>query len=142
MKKVKNAIAYVIYSENRAQVLTVLRPESDKELPNMWGLPAGSLKDGESFEQAVVRSGKEKLGVDLKVVQLISEGDIEREEYVLHMKEYEAEIVDGEPSVPQKIENITQYSDCKWAEPGVLVEAAKKGSLCAQLFLTRLGIEW
>ncbi len=140
MKIVKNAISYVIY--NKDKILVVLRPPTDNELPNVWGLPAGSLKEGESFEQAVVRSGREKLGVDLKVVKLINEGDLEREKYVLHMEEYEVEIVTGEPVVPQGIEGITQYSEYKWAEPEILKEAAKKGSLCTQLYLSSIGISW
>jgi len=93
------------------------------------------MKD-ESFESCVIRSGKEKLGVQLKALKLISEGKIERKNYIIHMKEYEAEITSGTPNVPQHVLGVTQYQDWKWGKPELLREAAKKGSLCAQLYLS------
>ena len=59
--------------------MTVQRPSNDDYLPNVWGLPAGSVKDNETFEYAVIRSGKEKLGVDLKPVRFIGRDNIERD---------------------------------------------------------------
>lgn len=135
MKATKNSIAYVIYNPDRSKILVVLRPADDNNFPNTWGLPAGTLKDNESYEDAVIRSGHEKLGVELKIVKLIKEGSIEREKHFLHMKEYEAEIVSGEAVVPQKINTVTQYQEWKWAEPNILIDAAQKGSLCSRLFL-------
>ena len=85
---------------------------------------------GETFEACVVRSGREKLGVDVRIVGLIAKGEIERPAFILHMQEYEVEIMHGEPSVPQPVEGVTQYQHWKWAEPAMLVEAAQKGSLC------------
>jgi len=133
MKKIKNSVAFIIYNEDRTKVLLVLRPEED--IPSVWGLPAGSLKEGESFEDAVLRSGIEKLGVKLKVIKEISEGQQEREKYILNMKEFEVEILEGEPKVPQPFHEITQYLKIKWGEPKYLIEAKEKGSLCAELFL-------
>jgi ADP-ribose pyrophosphatase YjhB (NUDIX family) len=135
MKQTKHAIALVIWNAARDRVLAVQRPSNDEDLPDVWGLPAGSLRGGETFEACVVRSGKEKLGVEVRIVRLIAEGAIERQAYTLHMKEYEVEIVHGAPSVPQPVEGITQYQHWKWAEPAILTEAAHKGSLCARLFL-------
>jgi ADP-ribose pyrophosphatase YjhB (NUDIX family) len=135
LKQTKHAIALVIWNEGRDKVLTVQRPSTDEDLPDVWGLPAGSLRVGETFEACVVRSGREKLGVGVRIVGLLAEGAIERPACILHMKEYEVEIVHGAPSVPQPVEGITQYQRWKWAEPAVLTEAAHKGSLCARLFL-------
>jgi ADP-ribose pyrophosphatase YjhB (NUDIX family) len=120
----------------------VQRPALDENLPNVWGLPAGSLKDGESFEDCVRRSGMEKLGVELDVVDLIGEGNLERDTYVLHMKEYEVSVRSGEPSVPQPYPEVTQYQATRWGNADDLVEAASKGSLCCRIFLSSVGRTW
>ncbi len=85
-----------------------------------------------------MRSGREKLGMKIEVKGMLSEGEIERETYILHMKLYEAEIAEGDPKVPHASEG-TQYVEWRWAEPEELEEAASKGSLCSRLFLERLG---
>ncbi|MEE9323639.1 MAG: NUDIX domain-containing protein [Candidatus Aenigmarchaeota archaeon] len=141
MKRTENAISYVIYSEDRARILAVKRPPDD-ELPDAWGLPAGTVKEGETPEDAVLRSGKEKLGVKLEINGMLNEGKIERETYVLHMKLYEVKITEGEPKIPQASEGVTQYVEWKWKKPEELKEAASKGSLCSRLFLDKLGIGW
>lgn len=138
MKSTKHAISYVIYNEDHSKFLVVQRPSDDEDLPNAWGLPAGSLKGEESFQDAVIRSGREKLGVELEVGKIIKEGEVERANYVLHMKEFEATIGSGEPNVPQPIEGVTQYQDWKWGTAEDLKEAASKGSLCCKLYLDSL----
>ena len=40
-------------------VVVVLRPPDDDELPNVWGLPAASLRANESWEDVVRRAGRE-----------------------------------------------------------------------------------
>lgn len=142
MKQIKHSIAYAIYNDDRSKVLVVLRPKDDDNLPNVWGLPAGTLKESDDYEQAVIRSGHEKLGVELKVVKVINEGEIAHEKFILHMKEYEVEIISGQPYVPQPTDGITQYQQWKWAEPHLLKEAAQKGSLCSRLFLSYIGKKW
>ena len=139
MKPNKNSIAFVIYNQDKTAFLVVQRPSDDESLPDVWGLPAGSLKEDETFEDCVVRSGKEKLGVDLQVTDLIGQGQIERENYILHMKEYEAKIINGAPEVPQQTEGITQYKRWKWGTAEDLKEAASKGSLCSQIYLKSVG---
>lgn len=142
MKPTKNTIAYVIYNKDRTRVFAVLRPKDDENLPNVWGLPAGSLRKGETFEAAVFRSGQEKLGVTLKIIRQLNEGEIERENHILHMKEYEAEIASGQPVVPQPVADVTQYQKWEWAKPEKLREAAQKGSLCSRLFLSLINEKW
>ncbi len=136
MKPVKYAVSYVIYDADRSHLLTVRRPADDPDLPDVWGLPAGSVRLDEAFEEALIRSGKEKLGVDLRPVKFIGRGNIERPDYILHMEEYEAEIVKGEPRVPQPTEGVTQYRAWRWGVGDDLKEAGKKGSLCCQLYLS------
>jgi len=116
----------------------VQRPADDAELPNLWGLPATSLKPEESEEQAVVRAGREKLGIELRVIEKIADGTMERSSYTLHLADYEAAIVSGEPKCPQYGPG-TQYTAWKWADPKELIPAAQKGSLCTRLFLEKIG---
>lgn len=141
-KPIKNSISYVIFNKDKSKFLAVQRPDEDEDFPGSWGLPAGSLKEGESFEDATIRSGRDKLGVRLKVVKLIVEGSQERTEYAFFMKVFEAEIVSGEPSVPQNGGGITQYQDIKWAVGDELKNTARKGSLCCQLYLEKQEIDW
>jgi len=142
VKPIKYAIAYLIYNEDRSKFLIVQRPSDDEDLPNVWGLPAGSVRGNESFEDAVIRSGKEKLGVNLKIAKFIGRKDIERKDYILHMEEYEAEIISGMPKVPQSAKGMTQYQDWRWGVSFDLKDAAAKGSLCSQIFLGSVGEQW
>ena len=137
--KNKYAVSYVIYDSDRSRFLIVKRPSDDKELPDVWGLPAGMVSEGESFQEALRRSGMEKLGVQLEPVTLVGKGQVDRGDYVLHMEEYEARIVSGEPSVPQSKEGVTQYQELKWGVSSDLEEAASKGSLCSRIFLENNG---
>ena len=52
MKPIKRSVAFVIYSEDRTRFLIVRRPPDDDSLPNVWGLPAGSLKESETSEES------------------------------------------------------------------------------------------
>ncbi len=135
MKPTKHSIAYVIYNVNRSRVLAVQRPADDVELPNLWGLPAGSLHLGETYDEAVIRSGVEKLGVDLAVSRLIADGALERPHYRLHLRLYEARVLRGELAAPQPYPGVTQYQALKWAMARDLIPAAQAGSLCCRLFL-------
>ncbi len=137
-KKIKNAVSFVIYNKDRSKFLIVQRPADDANLPLVWGLPAGTLKEGETFEDAVLRAGKEKLGVEIKTGPLIGEGDLDRGEYTLHMKDFEVEIIDGEPSVPQVYPEVTQYVAWRWGIPKDLEDAAQKGSLCSKIYLASI----
>lgn len=138
MKPAKNSISYVIYNKEGSKFLIVLRPDSDKELPNVWGLPAGMVNLEEDFEDAVHRSLKEKLGVEGKIVKLLGEGSIDRDDYTLMMKLYQVEITQGKPTVPQQVSGVTQYKELRWGLPNDLLEASSKGSLCSKLYLKSL----
>ena len=68
MKLIRHAVAYVIYRPGdmtRNSFLIVKRPDDDPDLPGVWGLPAVSVRDDESFELAIRRAGRQKLGVIL-----------------------------------------------------------------------------
>lgn len=132
----KESVAVVIRNaQDPASILTVLRPEDDEDLPNVWGLPAATLRPGEDWDSAIKRVGLEKLGVQLKVGKEIQSGSTERRDYRLQMRVYEAEIMRGTPFVPQPDNAFTQYAKWKWGTIDDLRLAAQRGSLCCRLFL-------
>jgi len=132
----KKSVSVAIHGED-GQVLVVLRPPDDEDLPNLWGLPASSLRPGENWEDAVRRTAREKLGVQVEVGPELSRGSIDREKYRLEMRLYEAAIVSGTPSVRDDVEGITHYAAWKWGNADTLVPAADRGSLCCRLYLDR-----
>ncbi len=138
MKPVKRSVAFAVFRPGRPeQVLAVQRPPDDEDLPHAWGLPAGSLRQGEDWGDALRRAGREKLGVELEAGPELNRGTLERAGYTLEMRLLEARIVTGEPVVPQPVAGVTQYRAWRWADPPVLEPAAARGSLCSRLFLGR-----
>lgn len=133
---IKRSVSFVIRHPDRAgHVLAVRRPPDDDDLPDAWGLPAGSLRDDESWQDAVRRAGRDKLGVELEVGDVLEEGSIERADYTLTMRLYEARIAQGTPAVPQPTPGVTQYTALDWAPPELFEPAARAGSLCCRLYL-------
>ena len=139
--RVKRSIAFVVRNPaDDGSILAVRRPPDDEDLPDAWGLPAGSLRPGESWHDAVRRAGREKLGVELEVGEQVNEGKLTRGDpgadgHVLHMRLYEARVVEGTPAVPQPHDDVTQYAAWRWDRPDSLRPAAERGSLCSSLFL-------
>lgn len=141
---VKRSISFVVFfgggREGRSDwILVVRRPPDDPELPDVWGLPAASLGLRESWEDAVRRAGREKLGVELRPLRILREGWATRPSYRLHMRLFEADVIGGEPEVPQAVPGVTQYVEWRWAAPRRLEDAAARGSLCARLCLEAVG---
>jgi 8-oxo-dGTP pyrophosphatase MutT (NUDIX family) len=127
----KQSVSLVI--EGPDGLLLVRRPDDDESLPGVWGLPAASLAAGESQEDAVRRAGREKLGVEVEPVRPVgSEGT---------MTDWEVRVVEGTPSVPQQGPN-TQYAERRFGDPGELVPAARRGSLCSRALLRARGLDW
>lgn len=133
----------VFEDEDRSRLLAVRRPPDDDELPGAWGLPAATLdrEIGESFEEAVRRTGRAKLGVELEVEELLNEGGSERGAHHLHMRLYRGRIASGEPAVQPPVGDVTQYVEWEWAPPERLADAARRGSLCSRLCLQALDRE-
>jgi ADP-ribose pyrophosphatase YjhB (NUDIX family) len=139
LKPLKRSVSLVI--EGPAGVLLVRRPEDDDSLPGLWGLPAVSLREGESEHDALLRAGREKLGVEVEPLSLIGEEEAERGGYRIAMRDWAASIVTGEPAVPQAGEG-TQYVEWRWGDPAELAPAARAGSVCARVLLRALGSSW
>jgi 8-oxo-dGTP diphosphatase len=114
-------------------LLLVRRPDDDDDLPGAWGLPAASLAEGESEEDAVRRAAREKLGVEVRPLRPVGgEGG---------MTDWQAEIVSGEPAVPQDGPN-TQYAELRRGDLRDLVPAARRGSLCSRVLLRARGVDF
>jgi 8-oxo-dGTP diphosphatase len=114
-------------------LLLVRRPDDDEDLPGVWGLPAVSLADGESEEEAVRRAGRDKLGVEVEPVGPVGSDQT--------MTDWETRILSGEPAVPQPGAH-TQYTELRFGEPSELVPAAREGSLCCRVLLRARGLDW
>lgn len=133
---VKDSVALVIREGAPGRrVLAVLRPPDDEDLPDVWGLPAASLRAGESWEAAVRRAAREKLRVEVEPGHVLGEGRAERPRFTLRMRLYEARIASGRPRIGGARAGTTRYVAWAWAEPSALEPAAERGSLCARLFL-------
>lgn len=130
----KRSVSLAIH-DHRGRLLVVQRPPDDEDLPLAWGLPAASLRDGESWEDAVSRAAADKLGVAVEPGPVLRAGHKERAQYRLEMRLYEATIRSGEPAVPQPVPGVTQYVDWRWGRGLDLVPAARAGSLCSRLYL-------
>ncbi len=137
-RPVKRSVSFAIFRPGQPdQVLVVQRPADDEDLPDAWGLPAGSLRPGEDWTDAVRRAGRDKLGVELGVGQELNRGSLERAAYTLEMRLLAARVLAGEPHVPQPHPDVTQYQAWTWGTAETLRPAAERGSLCSQLFLGR-----
>lgn len=140
---VKRSVAVVVHAPGEPErILAVKRPPDDEDLPDVWGLPAASPRSGETWEQAVLRTGRDKLGVRLGGIRFLRMGETSRPGLLIHMRLYRAEIEEGRPRVPGPGEGVTQYVDLAWCSPRRLVPAARRGSLCSRLYLEVLGRSW
>ena len=142
MKPIKYAISFVLYNpKNEKEFLIVKRPEGDVEFPDVWGLPATTLQEGELPEHGVKRGGKEKLGCEIAATEFIGAMVQERKDYILHMMDFKVRILSGEPNVSKANTKSTKYVGQKWtSNPEELMAECKTGSCCTQVFLNHLGL--
>ncbi len=133
----KESVAVLIRSPSQPEkVLLVRRPDTDPELPGLWGLPAASLQPGEGDLDALERLAHSKLGITLHSIRLCCEGEQQRPQYRLRMRLYEA-LPNGEPVLPSpsSLAGITLYEAWRWGELSELRASASAGSLCSFLAL-------
>ena len=138
--EVRHAVSVAVRNDD-GLVFAVRRPdEPGEELPGVWGLPAATLRAGESPEEGVQRLGHDKLGVALTPLRLMAEGEQPREGYTLRMTLYEASL-SGEPRSPPRRsdEAGTLYEAIDWLPAPSFRDAAERGSLCCRLFLEYTG---
>jgi 8-oxo-dGTP pyrophosphatase MutT (NUDIX family) len=137
---VKQSVSLVIEDAD-GRLLLVRRPDDDESLPGVWGLPAASLEPGESEADAVRRAAREKLGLTVEPGRCLGEAVGERAGYRIRMRDFEATLLRGEPTL-SRTGLGTRYADWRWGEPGDLVPAARAGSLCSQVLLSRRNLRW
>lgn len=77
-QKIQKVITGSLIFDND-KVLIVKRSKDDDVFPNLWELPGGGVEFGESFESALIRETKEEVGLDVKLVRVISVFDFVRE---------------------------------------------------------------
>lgn len=142
-RPVAYAVSLLLRREASAvsELLTVRRPPDDEHLPDVWGLPAASLRPGESWWEAAGRAGRDKLGIEPRGLRLLGQGRAERADHELRMRLFGAAEVAGRPSIagPSRDPGVTRYVDWAWGPPERLEEAAAGGSLCSRLCLEWLG---
>ena len=56
-----------ILLRDRQMVLFVQRAATKKKLPNIWAVPSGTIEEGESPEQTVLREALEELGIAVRI---------------------------------------------------------------------------
>ena len=142
MQHVKRSVSLLIHSRDRDKILLVQRPSDDEDLPDVWGLAASSLKEDETEVDAVLRTGLEKLSVSLSDITPLNAGRVERPNYILEMRLYKSQIDNGEINVGEAVSGQTNYQSWQWGNPELLIEAARKGSLCSILCLKYLEIDY
>lgn len=137
MKPTRFAVAVVLINpKNEKEILAVKRPPGDVSLPNVWGLPAVTVKEGELPETAVRRVGQEKLATKIEPVAFIGIKRSDRGGYELILMDVAARLNGREPSVVAAETASTKYVDQRWTDDySIFKEAAAKGSLCTQIFL-------
>lgn len=58
-----NAVLFVFYNPLNRKVLSEKRPVDHHTFPNMITFPTGSVDDGETIEEALVREAMEEFGI-------------------------------------------------------------------------------
>lgn len=142
VKPLEVAVALVVRGPS-GEFLAIRRADDDASLPGVWGLPAVSVREGESLEEAAIRVGRQKLGVEVRIVQKIGTGQVERKSYVLELTDFEVEIASGEPTVPQADRSVSQYVEQQYTHDlTLLLPAARGGSVCSRVLLEASGMDW
>ena len=140
-RRSRRSVALAIREPGRTdRVLIVKRPSDDADLPRAWGLPAATLRRGESWQDAARRAAREKLGVSIRLGHMRMEGSTDRAGILLRMRLFDATLARGTPDVEQETRGTTRYAAWRWGRLQDLRPAARRGSLCCRLALESFGL--
>lgn len=144
MKPTKFAVALAIENpKNESEILVVKRSPDDDSLPNVWGLPATSVKGTELPEEVTRKIGQEKLGTQVEPKSFVGIKSADRGDYELILMDIRVKLVGKEPNVKEANTTGSKYVDQKWTSDfSILVPGAKLGSICDRVFLESQGIDW
>jgi len=144
MKKQREAVSIAIFDKDRNFLVVKRENKSHDPFGGMWSIPTVIIQDGESHDEAAKRVAKQKLGVSISVGKQIGVGHGNHfTNEPLMLIEYEAEITEGVPSVPQKDQTVIQFDEFKFTnDPSILFPAAQRNSQCTQILLNYLGADW
>jgi ADP-ribose pyrophosphatase YjhB (NUDIX family) len=120
--KAKQSVAVAVFDGD--QILAIRRADDDDELPGIWGLPAGTIRDEETVVDVIRRIGYEKLGVKLTPLRRLASGGQTRPRYRLEMELWEV-----------RMEGTPTHRAWQWASMDLLRPGAASGSLCCELAL-------
>ena len=139
MKKCIPVFAYVIFRDPHTspEILVVRRSANDRYFPSLWGVPAGTLRKHEGYEDAIRRTAKHRFGVEVELLGERGAGSSDRGTHIVEMRLYEARIVAGSPQIRQVDLAGHGYTEAQWGKPEMLQPAQERGSLCC-----RLVVEW
>jgi len=102
----------LIINDKNETLLGKRGPKSKNEV-GIWSKPGGAVEFGERVEKAVVREIKEELGVDIKLIKLLSFTNhiIKKEDQHWVTLNYLAKIIKGKPRImePAKISEIKWF---------------------------------
>jgi 8-oxo-dGTP diphosphatase len=105
----KPHIRVVIAEIERHGRFLITQRRENAVMPMLWEFPGGRVQPGESDQQALARSLRERLGVELAIEELTLQTEHAYDEYVVVLASYRAAII-GEPS------NQT-VNDHRWVAP-------------------------
>lgn len=139
-KPIKEAVAFYALDAN-GSFLCVKRSSDDVSLPGVWALPAASLREGETHQDAIKRAARDKLGVEVEILKCTGDDTQEKPQHILHLSEYEVKIVAGAPRPLHCDPTVSNYVAVQWSsDPEILRPAAEAGSSCSRVYLRNLGL--
>lgn len=92
MRKYLDVVAALIQKND--QYLICQRHDNDA-YGGLWEFPGGTVEEGESFKEAVVREIKEELGVDVEVIEEISKFEDSDETLTINITLFSCKIISG-----------------------------------------------
>lgn len=138
LNKTNQSVALLVRREDKPDLLVLVRrPSYDSELPDVWGLPAAILLEGETINEAARRIATQKLGVSIRVGVPLARGQQQRGGDLLEMTLCAAWTQSDTMKMPDTIrdEKVTQYVEWRWGLVQDVNDAAQQGSLCSRLLL-------
>lgn len=121
----QKVVSLVVFRDSsREEFLSVKRPEDDEDRPGVWGLPSRTVREDESWEEAVEKAGREKLGLDVEIKELMSEGGQARDGYNVELRNYLVDLDSEEIDLDQDSEG-TNYVKWSWRPPNAFRDDAE-----------------